>query len=112
MLDRGAVTSELMRYLDIRNAELQTVRLSDEDADSIKAYLKRLDLVRDCPVRQLRGGKVVETVRPLFTQPGMRFCQAEALVRAIVRDSSFARLPSAEREYVSGRLALDRTVIL
>ena len=107
MLDRGAVTSELMRYLDIRNAERQTVRLSDEDADSIKAYLKRLDLVRDCPVRQLRGGKVVETVRPLFTQPGMRFCQAEALVRAIVRDSSFARLPSAEREYVSGRVLDD-----
>lgn len=64
MLDRGAVTAELMRSLDIRNAERQTVRQSDEDADSIKAYLKRLDLVRDCPVRQLRDGKVVETVRP------------------------------------------------
>lgn len=107
MLDRGAVTAELMRYLDIRNAERQTVRLSDEDADSIKAYLKRLDLVRDCPVRQLRDGKVVETVRPLFTQPGMRFCQAEALVRAIMRDSSFVRLPSVEREYVSGRVLDD-----
>lgn len=107
MLDRGAVTAELMRYLDIRNAERQTVRLSDEDADSIKAYLKRLDLVRDCPVRQLRDGKVIETVRPLFTQPGMRFCQAEALVRAIMRDSSFARLPSVEREYVSGRVLDD-----
>ena len=107
MLDRGAVTAELMRLLDIRNAERQTVRVSDADAESIKAYLKKLDLVRDCPVRQLRNGKVIEVVRPLFTQPGMRYCQAEALVHAVVGDSSFAKLPSAEREYVSGRILDD-----
>ena len=107
MLDRGAVTRELMRYLDIRNAERQTVRVSDADATSIKAYLKKLDLVRDCPVLQLRNGTVVRAARALFTQPGMRYCQAEALVRAIFADSSFAGLPSSEREYVSGRVLDD-----
>ena len=107
MLDKGAVTKELMRYLDIRNAESLSVRVSDEHAASIKAYLKKLDLIRDCPIRRLRGKTVEEGVRVLFSQPGMRFCQAEALVRAMMKDSSFAAEPPEEQEYVTGRILDD-----
>ena len=107
MLDKGKVTAELMRYLDIRNAESLAVRVSDAHAAAIKAYLKKLDLIRDCPVRMLRGDSVEEGVRVLFSQPGMRFCQAEALVRAMMKDSSFASEPPSEQEYVTGRLLDD-----
>ena len=107
MLDKGAVTKELMRYLDIRNAESLSVRVSDEHAASIKAYLRKLDLIRDCPVRRLRGKSVEDGVRVLFSQPGMRFCQAEALVRAMMRDSSFAAESPEEQEYVTGRVLDD-----
>ena len=107
MLDRGAVTKELMRYLDIRNSTSLSVRVSDEHAAAIKAYLGKLDLIRDCPVRRLRDDSVEEGVRVLFSQPGMRFCQAEALVRAMMKDSSFASEPPEEQEYVTGRVLDD-----
>ena len=107
MLDKGAVTAELMRYLDIRNAESLDVEVSDEHASAIRAYLGKLDLIRDCPVRRLRGESVENGVRVLFSQPGMRYCQAEALVRAMMKDSSFASKPPAEREYVTGRVLDD-----
>jgi len=107
MLDKGKVTAELMRYLDVRNVESLVVAVSDAHAAAIKAYLKKLDLIRDCPVRMLRGDSVEDGVRVLFSQPGMRFCQAEALVRAMMKDSSFASEPPAEQEYVTGRLIDD-----
>jgi len=107
MLDKGAVTKELMRYLDIRNSTSLSVRVSDEHAAAIKAYLGKLDLIRDCPVRRFRGDSVEDGVRVLFLQPGMRFCQTEALVRAMMKDSSFAAAPPEEQEYVTGRVLDD-----
>ena len=107
MLDKGAVTAELMRYIDVRNAEALGVPVSDAHAAAIKAYLKKLDLIRDCSVRMLRGESLENGVRVLFSQPGMRYCQAEALVRAMMKDSSFAAEPPAEQEYVTGRLLDD-----
>ena len=83
------------------------VKVSDEHAAAIKAYLKKLDLTRDCPVRMMRGESVENGVRVLFSQPGMRYCQAEALVRAMMRDSSFASESPAEQEYVTGRVLDD-----
>ena len=49
MLDKGA---------DIRNSTSLSIRVSDEHAAAIKAYLGKLDLIRDCPVRRLRGDSV------------------------------------------------------
>ena len=107
MLDKDAVTKELMRHLDIRNSASLSVRVSDEHAAAIRAYLGKLDLIRDCPVRRFRGDSVEEGVRVLFSQPGMRFCQAETLVRAMMKDSSFAAEPPEEQEYVTGRVLDD-----
>ena len=101
------LASVLMRHLDIRNADQLGVKVSDVHAAAIKAYLQRLDLTRDCPVRIIRGKSVENGVRVLFTQPGMRYCQAEALVRAMMKDSSFSKEPPAEQEYVTGRVLDD-----
>jgi len=107
MLDKGAVTAELMRYLDVRNSDSLRVKVSDAHAAAIKAYLGKLDLIRDCPVKMLRGKSIEDGVRVLFSQPGMRYCQAEALVRAMMKDSSFAAESPAEQEYVTGRILDD-----
>ena len=101
------LASVLTRHLDIRNADQLGVKVSDVHAAAIKAYLQRLDLTRDCPVRIIRGKSVENGVRVLFTQPGMRYCQAEALVRAMMKDSSFSKEPPAEQEYVTGRVLDD-----
>lgn len=102
--DLGIVSRQLMTD---REAESLVVAVSDAHAAAIKAYLKKLDLIRDCPVRMLRGDSVEDGVRVLFSQPGMRFCQAEALVRAMMKDSSFASEPPSEQEYITERLLDD-----
>ena len=102
--DLGIVSRQLMTD---REAESLVVAVSDAHAAAIKAYLKKLDLIRNCPVRLLCGDSVEEGARVLFSQPGMRFCQAEALVRAMMRDSSFASEPPSEQEYITGRLLDD-----
>ena len=107
MLDRGTVTRELKRYLDILERDEQTVGVTDDDAAAIRAYLAKLELVRDCPQYLLRGGRLQESKRTLFTQPGMRFCQAQALVQAMMKDASFKLESPEERAYVTSRIVDD-----
>ena len=105
MMDVRAVTKELMRYLDIRNADRQTVTVTKEHVSEIREYLEKLDLVVTCPIRHVsRGRELRATEQALFTQPGMRYCQAEALVKSMLKDATFARVDPAERDFVTERL--------
>ena len=95
-----------MEMLEIRNQQDQKVGITQAHVEEIKEYLKALDLVVDCPVETtVTDADPTEYV--LFSQPGMRYCQAEALVRAMMRDSSFASESPAEQEYVTGRVLDD-----
>ena len=114
LYEKNELTNAINRVIEDMNheflASVLTRPFKSSDigiAAAIKAYLKKLDLIRDCPVRLLRGDSVEEGVRVLFSQPGMRFCQAEALVRAMMKDSSFASEPPSEQEYITGRLLDD-----
>lgn len=105
LVDVEKVTDELMRYLDIRDAARQTVSVTADHVAEIREYLEKLDLVVSCPIRHVSRGKALsETEQALFTQPGMRYCQAEALVKAMLKDASFSRTDPAERAYVTERI--------
>ena len=78
-VDTKAVTKKLMELLDIRNKAEQTVEVTPMQASRIKEYLKALDLIVECPIQNGEIGLASEE-RVLFTQPGMRYCQAQALV--------------------------------
>lgn len=105
VMDIKAVTAELMRYLDIRNADRQTVAVTEEHVAEIREYLEKLDLVVSCPVRHIsRGKELSATEQALFAQPGMRYCQAEALVKSMLRDMKFSREDPAERAFIANRI--------
>ena len=105
VMDVKAVTAELMRYLDIRNADRQTVAVTAEHVAEIREYLEKLDLVVSCPVRHIsRGRELSATEQALFAQPGMRYCQAEALVKSMLKDVKFSRADPAERTFISDRI--------
>ena len=87
LVDAPAVTARLMELLDIRNEDRQAVRVSDVHAAEIREYLEALDLLVHIPTEEAHGGPVD---RIIFTQPGMRYAQAKALVQALVEDPSFA----------------------
>ena len=106
LVDRKAVVGRLMDILEIRNRENQTLGLTQEHADLIREYLRILDLIVPCEIEHLGTSPGVET-RDLFVQPGMRFCQAQALVDSLLRDDYFAGLDEAERELVTNRILED-----
>ena len=91
-----AVTRRLMELLDIRNQEEQSIGITDAYIQEIKEYLSALELIVDCPIETADPGtKPVEHI--LFTQPGMRYCQAQALVHSLTKDKTFSALSELEK---------------
>lgn len=89
-IDTEAVTQRLMELLDIRNKEEQSIGITTAHIIEIKQYLTALELIVDCPIESADPGiEPVEHI--LFTQPGMRYCQAQALIHSLLRMSSSRR---------------------
>ena len=102
-IDKEAVTKRLMNMLEIRNQEDQSIGITNTHVEEIKEYLKALDLIVDVP-----NETIIPSAEPLeniiFTQPGMRYCQAQALVHSLAKDELFASLSEHEKTLVSERI--------
>ena len=83
-VDEPVVTGLLMDILNLWNRDDQTVEVTEQHVKDIRDWLERLDLIAACRVRRSDGSDDVP--RTIFTQPGMRYCQAQALVFAIGAD--------------------------
>lgn len=102
-IDKEAVTRRLMEILDIRNKEEQSIGITDVHAAEIKEYLVALDLIVDCPLETaMYSEEPLDYV--LFTQPGMRYCQAQALVHALTKDRVFSELSEMDKRMISERI--------
>ena len=102
-VDREAVTRRLMELLDIRNKEDQTIGITPAHVAEIKEYLMALDLIIDCPIETATVDTApVEHI--LFTQPGMRYSQAQALVHSLMKDAVFAAIPEFEKNQITERV--------
>ncbi len=99
-IDKEAVTRNLMRILDIRNREEQKIGITPSHTVQIKKYLEALDLIVSCPIEYGMAGMEPEE-RILFTQPGMRYCQAQALVHSLMKDETFRMLDRETVSYVT-----------
>lgn len=102
-IDVAAVTARLRRLLEIKNQDEQSVRLDAGHLWEIEEYLQLLDLVRQIEVASLpmsdRQGK-----RTVLVQPGLRYAQADALVRSLLLDKEFAYLALDDRNAVLQRI--------
>lgn len=90
-MDRADVTQRMMSILEIRNKEEQQIGITSSHITLIKQYLKALDLIVDCPIEYGQLG-IEKEERVLFSQPGMRYCQAQALAYAVMKDNKFSLL--------------------
>lgn len=102
-IDLAAVTESLRQLLDIRNRAEQTVALDDVHAAEIKEYLDLLDLTQDIDVRYLPDVSRKST-RTVIAQPGLRYAQADALIRSLLLDETFSALSLPERTAVQERI--------
>lgn len=97
------ITNRMRNLLEIRNQSEQTVKLDDVHTTEIQEYLNLLDLTQEIDVISLASLNRKET-RTVIAQPGLRYAQADALIKSLLLDEKFSDLSLAERNYVTERI--------
>lgn len=105
-IDKHSVTSRLMELLDIRNKENLSVGITATHVAEIKEYLKALELIIDCPTETIHM-EAEPLERVLFTQPGMRYCQAQALIFSLMKDPMFASASEGDKQLATNKILED-----
>lgn len=103
LIDKEKVTAVLKEKLEIRNRSEQKVEIDEVHYKEIKEYLAALDLIKDINLEDIdHYGK--QQTRTVFTQPGLRYCQVNALIETLLKDDVFGSLSFDEMKYVSERI--------
>ena len=105
-VDKPAVTTRLKAFLDILDCGERSEPFTQGDVVWLGKYLAALDLTMEVPVVNIDPAIPIEK-RTLFTQPGMRYSQAQALVLSLVPDSVFAAQEYAEMSRIADRILAD-----
>ena len=102
-IDIAKVNETLKTLLEIRDKEEQSVEIQDVHRFEIKEYLDLLDLTIEIQTRWMSDFNRKET-RTAFSQPGMRYSQAEALIKSLMQDEKFRDMSLEERNRVTERI--------
>lgn len=97
------ITNRMRTLLEIRNQSEQTVKLDSIHTTEIQEYLNLLDLTQEIDVISLASLNRKET-RTVIAQPGLRYAQADALIKSLLLDEKFSDLSLSERNYVTQRI--------
>ncbi len=102
-IDTDTFTDGLRRMLEILNKDEQSIQITDTHRTEIKEYLDLLDLTMDIPIEfiPVRNEKLYRTA---IAQPGMRYAQAEGLVRQLLLDEEFRDISAKDRAFVRDRI--------
>lgn len=102
-VDKEKITQKLMQLLEIKNKNQRRVQLKQEHIFEIKEYLQALELIAACPVETMAPESEPYSYA-IFTQPGMRYCQAQALVYSLLQDKLFRSLSERQKHNVCQRI--------
>ena len=102
-IDEVSFTDRLKQLLDIKNNNEKFVKINEEHIYQIKEYLKALDLIDDIDVLDININKNKRN-HIVFTQPGLRYSQAESFVKSLLDDVYFRRISIEEQNYVIKRV--------
>ena len=102
-IDEVSFTDRLKQLLDIKNNNKKFVKINEEHIYQIKEYLKALDLIDDIDVLDIDINKNKRN-HIVFTQPGLRYSQAESFVKSLLDDVYFRRISIEEQNYVIKRV--------
>ena len=102
-IDKSQILETLKKILEIKEKDNQKIGVTDTHVTEIKQYLKRLDLIDELDIETLTGseGRLTYTI---FTQPGMRFCQAQALVYSLMKDEQIKSLQEREINLITEKI--------
>lgn len=103
-VDEKQILERLKAVIEVKEESETTVPITQEHIDKVKKYLLMLDLIVNCPERY-ESGKQTEHI--VFSQPGMRYAIAKALVYSLMQDAYFASIPEADKAYITGKILDD-----
>lgn len=98
------ILERLKAIIEVKEKSETTVPITQERIDKVKKYLLMLDLIVNCPERY-ESGKQAEHI--VFSQPGMRYAIAKALVYSLMQDAYFASISEADKAYITGKILDD-----
>ena len=98
------VLQRLKAIIDIREREETSVEISGETLNQVKQYLVTLDLIRKMEIVYDDGtrGEYI-----IFTQPGMRYSIAKALVYSLMQDAYFNSMSREDTDYITAKILDD-----
>ncbi len=105
-IDVEDVTKHLKDLLEIKNKPEQKIVLTEAHRLEIKEYLDLLDLTVDLDVVYMTDVSKRDK-HTAISQPGMRYAQAEALIKTLMLDSVFSSLSLIERNSITERILSD-----
>ena len=88
-IDERRVTARLMEILDLWNRDERSTSISAAHLSNVRDWLQALDLLRFTPVKSSDWTDMPP--HAVFTQPGMRYAQAQALVFSLAKDEKLAK---------------------
>ena len=103
-VDEKQILERLKAIIEVKEKSETTVPITQEHIDKVKKYLLMLDLIVNCPERY-ESGKQAEHI--VFSQSGMRYAIAKALVYSLMQDAYFASIPEADKAYITGKILDD-----
>ena len=102
-LNEQSVTQKLMEILEIKNQDSMETGITEDHVNEIKEYLTALELLDTVDMHSI-GRKLKFAENNIFVQPGMRFCQAKALVYSMLKDEKFDGLSEYQKDFITNRV--------
>lgn len=106
-IDTSFVLERLKNILSIKEKDQQTIGITPVHTEEIKEYLSALDLIEKINIETRFADKPQLNASEsyyIFTQPGMRFCQAQALVYSLMNDPQLADIDVTTRKLISDKI--------
>lgn len=106
-IDTSFVLERLKNILSIKEKDQQTIGITPVHTEEIKEYLAALDLIEKINIETRFADKPqlnASEIYYIFTQPGMRFCQAQALVYSLMNDPQLADIDVTTRKLISDKI--------
>ena len=103
-VDENEIIERLKAIIEVKEKKETSIEVTQEYVDKVRKYLLMLDLIMECSERY-ESGKIAEYI--VFSQPGMRYSIAKALVYSLMQDEYFRSISEQDKEYIANKILND-----
>ena len=103
-VDEKEIVDRLKTMIEVKEKNETSIEVTQEHVDKVRKYLLMLDLIMECSQRY-ESGKIEEYT--VFSQPGMRYSIAKALIYSLMQDEYFRSISEQDKEYIANKILND-----